>query len=46
MSPSKTKEDDTLKQIHLPSFMKELQVRMLGGLKHFIPSSNHQQFNY
>lgn len=31
------------KQIHFLSFMKELQVRMLGGLKHFIPSSNHQQ---
>lgn len=43
MSSSKTKENDTLKQIYFLSFMKELQVRMLDGLKLFIPSSNHQQ---
>ena len=45
MSSSKTKEDDTLKQIHFLSFMKELQVRMLGGLKLFIPSFNRQQLS-
>ena len=43
MSSSKTKENDTLKQIYFLSFMKELQVRMLNGLKLFIPSSNRQQ---
>ena len=43
MSSSKTKENDTLKQIYFLSFMKELQVRMLDGLKLFIPSSNRQQ---
>lgn len=43
MSPSETKDYDPLKQIHLPPFGKELQVRTPGGLKHLIPSSNHQQ---
>lgn len=45
MSSSKTKEDDALNQIHFLSFMKELQVRMLGGLKLFIPSFNRQQLS-
>lgn len=36
MSASQTKEDDTLKQVHLWTFSKALQVEMLGGLKHVI----------
>lgn len=35
MSASETKEDDTLKQVHLP-FAKELQLGMLGGLKQVV----------
>lgn len=38
MIPSETKGDDTLKQIHFPTSANELQVGMLGGLKHFISS--------